>query len=102
MDIGTKLRTAHTQQLSLLLEDNAEYCDSRQAFITDLEKFIASLTVDKNHDVILGIDANETLYDEIGESAILGLIERYGLIDVMASMHPEILLLLQDLILQGK
>jgi hypothetical protein len=60
----------------------------RGRLIKDLEKFITSLTVDKNHDVILGIDANETLYDEIGESAILGLVERCSLIDVMASMNP--------------
>jgi hypothetical protein len=73
-DSSTKLRTAHTQQFSLLLEDNAECCDPRQAFITDLEKNITSLTVDKNHYVILGIDANETFYEEIGESAILELI----------------------------
>jgi hypothetical protein len=44
---GTKLRTSHTQQLSLLLEDNAECCDLRKDFITDLEKFITSLTVKK-------------------------------------------------------
>jgi hypothetical protein len=45
MESGTKLRTAHTQQVSLLLEDNAECCDPRQAFITYLEKFITSLTI---------------------------------------------------------
>jgi hypothetical protein len=81
MDIGAKLRTAHTQQLTLLLKDNAKFCDQRQAFITDLEKFITLL--------ILGIDTNETFYDEIGESAILGLVERCGLIDGMASMNPD-------------
>jgi hypothetical protein len=48
-----------------------------------------SLTVDKNHDVILGLHANEMLYDEIGESAIIGLVERCGLIDIMASMNPD-------------
>jgi hypothetical protein len=70
------------------LEDNTECCDPRQAFIKDLEKFITSLTVDKNHYVILIIDANETIYDEIGESAILRLVGRCGLIDVMSSMNP--------------
>jgi hypothetical protein len=71
------------------LEDNAECCNPRQAIITDLEKFITSLTVDKNHEIILGIDANETLYDEIGKSAILGLMDRCCLIYVMSSMHPD-------------
>jgi hypothetical protein len=70
------------------LEDNSECCDKRQYFITDIEKFITSLTVDKNHEVILGIDANEMLYDEIGESVLLVLIERCGLVDVMASVNP--------------
>jgi hypothetical protein len=70
------------------LEDNAECCDPRQASITDLEKFITSLTVDKNHDVILGIDANETLYDDIDESEVLGLVERCILVNDMASMNP--------------
>jgi hypothetical protein len=88
-DSSTKSLTAHTQQFSLIFEDNAECCDPRQAFITNLERFITSLTVYKNHDVILGIDANKTLYDKIGESAILGLIERCGLIDAMASMNPD-------------
>jgi hypothetical protein len=50
---------------------------------------MTSITVDKNHDVILRIDANEMLYDEIGESAILGLIERCGIIYVMESMNPD-------------
>jgi hypothetical protein len=71
------------------LEDNAECCDPRQAFITDLEKFITSFTLETNNDLILRIAANETLYDEIGESAILGLIERCGLIDVMVSINPD-------------
>jgi uncharacterized protein Yka (UPF0111/DUF47 family) len=84
-----KLRTAHTQQIPLLLEDNAGCYNQRQAFITDLEKIINSLTVDKKHNVILGIDANETLCDEISEIVILGLVERYGIINIMASMSPD-------------
>jgi hypothetical protein len=32
-DGGMKLRTTHTQQLSLLLEDNIECCHPRKAFI---------------------------------------------------------------------
>jgi hypothetical protein len=56
------------------LEDNAECCDPRQAFITDIENFITSLTVDKNDDIIIGIDANEMLYDEISKGAIIGLV----------------------------
>jgi hypothetical protein len=71
------------------LEDNDECCDTRQDFITDLEKFITSLKVDKNHEVVLGIDANEMLYEEIGESVLLGLIEICGLIAVMASVNPD-------------
>jgi hypothetical protein len=54
--------------------------------------------VDVGHDVVLGIDANETLFDEVGESALLGLVERCVLIDVMASMNLMILLLQEDVI----
>jgi hypothetical protein len=50
---------------------------------------IILLTVDTTHFVILGIDANETLYDKVGESAILGLVGICGLIDVMASINPD-------------
>jgi hypothetical protein len=87
-DSSAKLRTAQTQQFAFLVEDNAACCDPGQAFITDFEKFITWITVDKNYDVILGIDANDTLYDEIDESAILGLVEICGIIDVMVSMKP--------------
>jgi hypothetical protein len=71
------------------LEDNAECRDLSQAFITDLEKFITPLTVDKHHDVILGINANETLYDENDKRSILGLVERCGLVYTMASTNPD-------------
>jgi hypothetical protein len=56
--------------------------DPMQAFVADLEKFITSLTLDKNHDDILGMYAYE-LYDKTGESAILDLA------DFMASMNYD-------------
>jgi hypothetical protein len=70
------------------LEDKDGCCDPRQAFITDLENFITSPTVEKI--TMLYLEQMPMIHsDEIGDGTILGLVEMCGLIDVMASMNPD-------------
>jgi hypothetical protein len=87
---GMGLTTASMQQYLVLSNLEASNCNPREAFITYLRKQIDQWTTEPKHDVVLSIDANETLQENInGPFSISSLVSQCGLIDVLDYMHPQ-------------
>jgi len=78
--------TAWHQQRRALDGQNGLNEHPREAFITDLTNFLGQLK-DKNHDLIVGGDWNETLTEP--RSKVLRMSLDIGLIDPWIHFHPE-------------
>jgi len=77
--------SAYSQQCHLL-HDEYKYPDPRGRIIDDLIAFINSKK-DKGHDIVLMIDANETLKER--NSGIRHLLDATGLVDVLAQINDS-------------
>ena len=81
--------TVWMQQYSALFEAGIRQPKPRQQILNDLEIEIQQLRKDKNHQIIVGIDANESSRQK-GTSRIRDFAINTGLIDCHHYFHPEL------------
>lgn len=78
--------TAYHQQQRLLSKEGRHHLHPRKAFIQDLSAFVTNL-LEKQHDIILGGDFNESLDDK--NSGILRLAMSNNLVDAFTMRFPN-------------
>ena len=77
------------QEYKALLEKGIKQPDPRQQVLDDLEEEINKFREDKDHHIILCIDANESTRKD-GKSKLNDFIHNSGLVDCHRHCHPEL------------
>lgn len=76
----------HQQWSTLRMQGNANP-DPRQAFLDDLDTFLTTLRLDKKHEILLMLDANENVHDK--NSKLHSLMLKHELVDLHGYLHGD-------------